>query len=100
MQTTLSQIQHLAALAYIDIDEKYAKKLAHDVGEIMEYVEQLRQVDTTEVTPLFHPLDMQQRLRPDVVSHTNAVTALAAIAPCFDNEQHVYLVPKIINTGS
>ncbi len=41
-----------------------------------------------------HPLDMHQRLRPDVVTEPDRREAFQAIAPEVDNG--LYLVPKVI----
>lgn len=97
MPTSEAELKKLAALSYLELDGNSTQQLAHDVGAIMDFVEQLRQVDTTDVPPLLSPLNLQQRLRADEVSEKNHVAALANIAPSFAND--LYLVPKVIETG-
>ncbi|GGI75560.1 Asp-tRNA(Asn)/Glu-tRNA(Gln) amidotransferase subunit GatC [Legionella impletisoli] len=97
MFTSETELQKLASLAYIKLDAETRTKLAHDVSAIMEFVEQLRSINTQEIKPLFHPLDMQQRLREDVCDEPNRVEYLAEIAPLFENDH--YLVPKVIEIG-
>ena len=93
MSTSEHEITKIAALAYLETDTKSAQQLAHDVSAIMDFVEQLRQVDTTTTVPLLHPLDLHQRLRLDEVTEKNCVAKLAKIAPLFTD--NLYLVPKL-----
>ncbi|HBI21689.1 MAG TPA: Asp-tRNA(Asn)/Glu-tRNA(Gln) amidotransferase GatCAB subunit C [Legionella sp.] len=88
----------MAALANLDLNSNNDMKaqLTHDVGVIMDYVEQLRQVNTQGVTPLLHPLDLNQRLRTDTASDESCLTQLAELAPLFEND--LYIVPKTLLT--
>lgn len=97
MLTTENDLKKIAQLAYLDIDDESTHQLAQDVGSIMDYVDQLRQVNTQSIPPLLHPLDLHQRLRPDVVTEENHLNDLAKIAPEFNED--LYLVPQIIEDG-
>ena len=57
-------------------------------------VEQMNQVDTQGVTPMAHPTDATQRLRPDEVTESNQRERFQSIAP--DVEQGLYRVPRVI----
>ncbi len=54
----------------------------------------MNSVDTTEVTPMAHPLDVAQRLREDEVLETNQRERFQKVAPL--TEDGLYLVPKVI----
>ncbi len=97
MLTSKQEFKKIAALAYLEADAKSAQQLTSDVSSIMGFVEQLRAVETTSVTPLIHPLELHQRLRLDEVHQTPCIEQLAAIAPSFTKD--LYLVPKIIESG-
>ncbi len=94
-----NELKKIADLAHLDLDTdpNMANQLAHDVNAIMDYVDQLRQIDTQGIAPLLHPLDLYQRLREDHVDSDNCVSELAEIAPLFQDD--LYLVPKVIDTG-
>jgi len=51
-------------------------------------------VDTRDVPPMAHPLDMPQRLRPDAVTETDRRDEFQALAPA--KEAGLYLVPRVI----
>ncbi len=92
-----NELDKIAALASIGMSADSKTQLAHDVGAIMDFVEQLRSVDTHGIAPLHHPLDQHQRLRVDQVSEDNQVAQLENIAPLFTD--NLYLVPKVIDIG-
>lgn len=93
MSTTDDELKKIAELAHLET----TANLEHDVCAIMDYVDQLRQINTRDVTPLLNPLDLHQRLRTDDANEDNCLAELAEIAPLFvDN---LYLVPKVINKG-
>ena len=96
MTTSDKELKKIASLAYIETDEKSAHQLAEDVNAIMNFMEKLREVDTTNIEPLLHPLKLNQRLRIDEVKETSVTNALKNIAPLFKDD--LYLVPKVIDT--
>lgn len=93
------ELAAIAQLAYLDSHCESSLSLAKEINTIIDFVQQLRQVDTTAVTPLFHPFDGQQRLREDIVCEQDCAEQLAAIAPLFNQEEGFYLVPKVIDSG-
>lgn len=97
MTITTDDLKKISQLAYIDI-ENNEEALAKDVTEIMNFVEQLRAVDTKAVAPLYRPFDLHQRLRPDSVTEESCLQELEEIAPLFDDG--MYLVPKVIDSGN
>ena len=85
------KIAHLARLA---IDEADIARYARELSNILELVEQMNQVDTTDVEPMAHPLDTSQRLRADVLAESDQRELFQANAP--QVEAGLYLVPKVI----
>jgi len=90
-KTEIEKIAHLARLA---IDENDIPDYAQDLNNIFDLVEQLSDADTNNIKPMAHPLDAHQRLRSDVVSETNQREKFQTIAP--KTEAGVYLVPQVI----
>lgn len=94
MSLEKSDVEKIAHLARLEIDESTIPDYARDLNNILDLVEQLSAVDTQDITPMAHPLDAHQRLRPDNVTETNQRDAFQAIAP--KTEAGVYLVPQVI----
>ena len=97
---TISQqdLDKIAQLAYLNTDEEHAPQLAHEISAIMDFVGQLKSINTTGIQPMYHAFDVHQPLRPDIVTEEDCVAQLAAIAPLFEDDY--YLVPKVIESGT
>ncbi len=94
MSLTIDEVLKIATLARIRIDENEAESYAQDLSGILDFVAQMSSVDTSEVEPMAHPLDLPQRLRPDEVTEANQRERFQAIAPAV--EAGLYLVPQVI----
>jgi|TARA_B110000438_G_C15760688_1_gene627135 aspartyl-tRNA(Asn)/glutamyl-tRNA(Gln) amidotransferase subunit C len=88
------QVQHIAMLARLKLsDEEYAESV-EKLSKIVDFVDQLSSVDTTNVLPMAHPVDAAQRLRPDDVTETNDRDHYQQNAP--EVVDGLYLVPKVL----
>ncbi len=88
------QVEQLARLARIALDESTLARTTASLGDVLALIDQLQAADTAGIEPMAHPLDAVQRLRPDVVTEPDQRAALQAIAPAV--EAGLFLVPKVI----
>ena len=88
------EIEKIAELARIRIDADHIGDVTRRITDILNMVDQLQAVDTSEVDPMANPLDATQPLRADEVTESNRREAFQAIAPAVENG--LYLVPKVI----
>ena len=94
MSLDKEQVQHIAMLARLKLsDEEYAESVKK-LSKIVDFVDQLSSVDTTNVLPMAHPVDAAQRLRPDDVTATNDRDHYQQNAP--EVVDGLYLVPKVL----
>jgi aspartyl-tRNA(Asn)/glutamyl-tRNA(Gln) amidotransferase subunit C len=94
MSLSPEQVRQVAQLARLQLAPEQTEHYARQLSNILEMVDALSRVDTEGVAPMAHPLDMVQRLRPDVVSETDQRAAMQSIAPKVADG--VYLVPRVI----
>lgn len=94
MSLTPDQVKQVAQLARLQLNLEQVAPYAHQLSNILAMVDQLAGVDTANVAPMAHPLDMTQRLRPDAISEPNRRDDYQAIAP--QVQDGLYLVPKVI----
>ena len=94
MSLDRAQVKSVAQLARLDIKDSELDHYVDSLSSILELVDQLQAVDTSDVEPLANPLDATQRLRPDVVTESNQRQALQANAP--QAEAGLFLVPQVI----
>ncbi|MEW4981742.1 MAG: Asp-tRNA(Asn)/Glu-tRNA(Gln) amidotransferase subunit GatC [Cycloclasticus sp.] len=95
MSIQSEDVLKIAHLARLGIQQEQLESYASDLSNIMNLVEQMNQVDTSDIEPMAHPLDQMQRLRADVVSEGNQRDALQKNAP--DIEDGLFLVPRVID---
>jgi len=87
-------VRNIAHLARLHIDEDAIDQYTSDLSSILTLVEQMNQVDSSDVIPLANPLDATQRLRDDEVTEIDQRDKFQQIAP--DVAEGFYRVPKVI----
>ncbi|QQD19027.1 Asp-tRNA(Asn)/Glu-tRNA(Gln) amidotransferase subunit GatC [Spongiibacter nanhainus] len=95
MSLEQNDIAKLARLARIHIDDSSVEELRQRIGDILNMVDTMQAVDTSDIPPMANPHDAMQRLRPDAVTETDQRERFQAIAP--QTEDGLYLVPKVID---
>ncbi len=94
MSLDRSQVETVAHLARLKVDESEMAEYVSSLSSILDLVDQMQAIDTTGVEPLANPLDAAQRLRADEVTEVNKREVLQANAPLAENG--LFLVPKVI----
>jgi len=90
-----ADIEKVAVLARIRLDDEQIPALENDLSNILSLVDQLSAANTDNVEPLAHPLDAVQRLRADEITESNQREAFQITAPATENG--LYLVPRVID---
>lgn len=88
------EIVKIAWLARLGVEKSEYDQYAQNLSNILDFVEQLNEVDTNGVAPMAHPLEAGQRLRKDAVIETDQRAEFQKIAPKV--EAGLYLVPRVI----
>ena len=89
-----AEVEKIAQLARLYISDSEIDEVTGRIRDILALIDQMQSVDTDDVVPLAHPLDLTQRLREDDVTEFNRRDELQLLAP--EVEQGLYLVPKVI----
>jgi aspartyl-tRNA(Asn)/glutamyl-tRNA(Gln) amidotransferase subunit C len=91
---TKEQVQHIAILARLQLEDGEADDVVEKLSRIVDFVDQLQAAPTEDVLPMAHPLNMVQRLRADEVTETDQRDFIQQNAP--STEGGYYLVPKVL----
>ena len=94
MSLDSTDVQKIAHLARLQINDADVSQYAQDLTSILDLVDQMQAEDTNNVEPLDNPLDAVQRLRTDKVSETDQRDRLQTVAPAV--ELGLFQVPKVI----
>ena len=77
MSVTKKDVDYVADLARLQLDDDERESLASDMSQILDYMTTLEEVDTSDVEPLEHVIDLEYRLRDDdakePLSHEDAL---------------------------
>jgi aspartyl-tRNA(Asn)/glutamyl-tRNA(Gln) amidotransferase subunit C len=76
---TQEQVAHVAKLARLALSDAELKSVTSDLGQILEHVEQLQRLDTTDVLPTQHVAVTQMPMRPDT-QHPTRLSHDAALS--------------------
>ena len=81
MRLSREEVQHIALLARLGIDEADVEKFSEQLSDILENFEILQRVDTTGVPPTSHPVALSNVLRDDAVAPSLPPGEILANAP-------------------
>lgn len=94
MSLDRTDVEKIAHLARLQIDEADIPEYADNLSSILDLVNQMQAKDTKNIEPMANPLDAVQRLREDLTSEGNLRDHLQTVAPMVEDGH--YLVPKVI----
>jgi len=98
MSLSLSDVNHIARLARIELSAPEALATLSQLNDIFALIEKMQAVATDGVLPLATPLaaiqDVALRLRADVVTEVDQRVRFQAQAPA--TQDGLYLVPRVI----
>lgn len=97
MSLSRDEVEKIAHLARLAVRPEDLEGYARELSGILAFVEQMDAADTEGVTPMAHPVEASQRLRPDEPNEPNEPDRrdrFQAIAPAV--EAGLYLVPRVI----
>ncbi len=62
---TDKEVNHIAKLARIELDDEMRERMKKDLSEVLAYIDQLERVDTAGVELLYQVTGLQNQTRPD-----------------------------------
>lgn len=94
-QISRDDVQHFAQLSSLRLTDTEVGALQIDLGNIVDYIKQLDELDTTGVEPTYQVTDLQNVWRDDVVDDYGiSKVALLSLAPATEAQQ--IKVPKVL----
>lgn len=67
MSISSDELKHIALLSRLELSDDEAKLYTQHIGEILDYIEKLNELDVTGVEATSHAVPMQNIMRDDVV---------------------------------
>ncbi|WP_455474871.1 Asp-tRNA(Asn)/Glu-tRNA(Gln) amidotransferase subunit GatC [Bartonella sp. B30(2025)] len=94
MSVDKETVKRMAHLARIAIHDDEAERMTKELNVIFNFVEQLNEVDVSEIEPLTSIMPMALRMREDIITDGNKAEDIVANAPV--TEENFFLVPKVV----
>ena len=94
MSLDKNKVKEIAFLARLSIQDSELEQSTQELNNILGLMDQLGEIDTGDVEPMAHPLEMSQRLREDKVTEDDLSEEFHEIAPKTGN--YHFLVPTVI----
>ncbi|MCF4970202.1 MULTISPECIES: Asp-tRNA(Asn)/Glu-tRNA(Gln) amidotransferase subunit GatC [Nostocales] len=89
------QVRKVALLARLELTPEEEQQFTTQLGSILEYVEQLSELDVTDVQPTTRAIDVSNVTREDELQPYPEREAILNNAP--EQEGDFFKVPKILN---
>jgi aspartyl-tRNA(Asn)/glutamyl-tRNA(Gln) amidotransferase subunit C len=94
MALSSDDVRKIAHLARLKLNDDELSLMTRQLGSILEYVEQLKEVSTEGVEPLAHPLPIVNVFREDILQPSLSVSEALANAP--DRRGDFFAVPAVL----
>ncbi len=97
MDTPSIDVAYIARLAKLALTPEETARFSEDLNQVLRYVAQLEQWDTTQVEPMYHPLPVFDAVREDIPGTSLSNSAAVANAPAEEDGQ--FRVPKVVESA-
>ena len=94
MPVSLADVERVAALARLTLNEEEKQTMMAQLNEILRYMEELNGIDTSNVEPLSHVIDLPPVYREDLLQP--GLTHEEALRNAPARDEQFFKVPKVI----
>jgi len=98
MAITIKDVEHIAKLAKLEFTDAEKEKFTHQMNQILDYMEKLNTLDTSNVEPLSHVIELNNVFRADEVKP--GVSTEEALKNAPEKNEQFFKVPKVIGEKS
>ena len=85
-------IEYVGILAKLELSDEEKEKAKKDMGEMIDYIDQLNELDTSGVEPMSHVFPVHNVFREDVVTNGDDRENILKNAP--EKNEESFIVPK------
>lgn len=87
-------IDYVGILAKLELSPEEKERAKKDMGEMLDYIDQLNELDTSGVEPMSHVFPVQNVFREDVVANGDGSRETLSNAP--EERNQGFVVPRTI----
>jgi aspartyl-tRNA(Asn)/glutamyl-tRNA(Gln) amidotransferase subunit C len=94
MSLSRADVERIALLGRLQLSEAELTAMTEQLGQVIGYMELLSELETEDVEPMAHAVELSNVFRPDELKPSYDRTTMLARAPHADGE--FYLVPAVL----
>lgn len=94
MSLSRADVERIALLGRLQLTEAELTAMTEQLGQVIGYMELLSELQTDDVEPMAHAVELSNVFRPDELRPSYDRTTMLARAPHADGE--FYLVPAVL----
>ena len=94
MSIDKNQVKKVAKLSRVSLDDNKLESLSKDLASILNFVEQLNELDTKKTEPLTSIVDKTLESRADKINDGKIKKEILKNSP--DKNEDFFIVPKVI----
>ena len=94
MKISEDTVKYVANLARLNLNEDETADMTKNMGNILDYMDSLNNLDTKGVRPMEHVEHVSNVFRNDVIKESFDIEDILANAP--EQDQGAFKVPKIV----
>lgn len=91
-QITEETIDYVSILAKLELSEEEKAQARIDMGKMLDYIDRLGELDTTDVEPMSHVFPVRNVFREDVVTNGDGSRQTLQNAP--EEKEGMFVVPR------
>jgi aspartyl-tRNA(Asn)/glutamyl-tRNA(Gln) amidotransferase subunit C len=94
MPVTVKDVEHIAKLSRLEFTDEEKIRFTDQLNQILDYIEKLNELDTTNVEPLSHVIELKNVFREDEV--VPSIRQEEALKNAPSRTEKFFRVPKVI----
>ena len=94
MPVSVKDVEHIAKLARLELREDEKEQYTHQLNDILKHIEKLNELDTKNIEPLSHVIELSNVFRDDVAKQSLPTEEALKNAP--SKTESFFKVPKVI----
>lgn len=89
-------IEYVGILAKLELSGEEKEQAKKDMGNMLDYIDQLGELDTTDVEPMSHVFPVENVFREDVVTNGDESELTLRNAP--EEKDNMFVVPRTFDS--
>lgn len=93
-------VRHIGKLSRIELSDEQVRTFSWQLTDVLQYFDKLQELDTENVIPMVHPVELKNVLAADIPNTQASLTPDEALKNAPQREGDFFKVTKVLGEGS